>query len=143
MASVAFHFNTPNKLEYVLRLLRKAANGQNTVAVVADSDTLSQLDEHLWSFSATDFLVHGRQGVMSAAHLSNTSIWLIDRLADMQARDVLVNLLPTIVDGFERFPRVIEVVTEDEADRQRARLRWRQYAERGHVIERHDLKPTS
>ena len=43
-----------------------------------------------------------------------------------------------VPDGFERFERLIEVVTADEADRLQARQRWKHYAERGYAITRHD-----
>ena len=41
--------------------------------------------------------------------------------------------------GFERFERLIEVVTGDEGDRLQARSRWKHYADRGYAITRHDL----
>jgi DNA polymerase-3 subunit chi len=42
--------------------------------------------------------------------------------------------------GFERYERVIEVVSLEDQDRQNARTRWKQYAEQGYSITRHDLK---
>ena len=53
--------------------------------------------------------------------------------------DVLVNLTESVALGFERFARVIEVVSTDAADRDLARQRWKQYIERGYTIARHDL----
>jgi DNA polymerase-3 subunit chi len=41
--------------------------------------------------------------------------------------------------GFEKFERVVEVVTLDEKERQQARRRWKHYADRGYPIVRHDL----
>jgi DNA polymerase-3 subunit chi len=41
--------------------------------------------------------------------------------------------------GFERFDRLIEVVTTDAEDRNIARTRWRHYTEHGYTITRHDL----
>ena len=43
--------------------------------------------------------------------------------------------------GFERFERLIELVTQDEQDRLDARARWKHYADRGYAIIRHDLGP--
>jgi DNA polymerase-3 subunit chi len=51
----------------------------------------------------------------------------------------LVNLGEQVPAGFERFERVIEVVSLDEQDRQMARSRWKHYAEHGYAITRHDL----
>ena len=53
-------------------------------------------------------------------------------------QQVLVNLGRSVPDGFERFERLIEVVTVDEGDRLQARQRWKHYAERGYAITRHD-----
>jgi len=44
-----------------------------------------------------------------------------------------------VPEGFERFERLIEVVSQDDGDRQRARARWKHYADRGYAIQRHDL----
>ncbi|MET0311843.1 MAG: DNA polymerase III subunit chi, partial [Burkholderiaceae bacterium] len=54
-------------------------------------------------------------------------------------QQVLVNLGGAVPAGFERFERLIEVVTGSEEDRQGARARWRHYADRGYSIVRHDL----
>ena len=52
---------------------------------------------------------------------------------------MLVNLGAAVPEGFERFERLIEVVTVEDEDRQRARQRWKHYADRGYAITRHDL----
>jgi DNA polymerase-3 subunit chi len=44
-----------------------------------------------------------------------------------------------VVPGFDSFERVIEVVSLDDADRQAARQRWKQYTDLGFNITRHDL----
>jgi DNA polymerase-3 subunit chi len=54
-------------------------------------------------------------------------------------KQVLVNLGGTVAAGFEKFERVIEVVSVDERDRDLARLRWKYYTEQGYTIKRHDL----
>jgi len=59
---------------------------------------------------------------------------------NLTPRDVLLNLGQTVCAGFEQFARVIEVVTLDDADRQKARMRWKHYTEQGFDILRHDLK---
>ena len=52
---------------------------------------------------------------------------------------MLLNLGDDVVAGYERFERTIEVVTLDELERQKARVRWKHYADRGYSITRHDL----
>jgi DNA polymerase-3 subunit chi len=52
--------------------------------------------------------------------------------------EVLLNLGGVVPPGFERFERLIEVVSAEDADLQQARLRWRHYASRGYAMTRHD-----
>jgi DNA polymerase III subunit chi len=143
MPSIAFHFNAPAKLAYACRLLRKATAGGSTVAVLGDEVLLAKLDEQLWSFSALDFVPHARFEALAEQQRANTPIWLCSSAEQGQGRQVLVNLttrMPERLDGFER---VIEVVSQDEADRQSARIRWKAYSEQGHEIVRHDLNLAS
>ena len=55
------------------------------------------------------------------------------------AQQMLVNLDEAVPAGFERYERVIELVGNDAADRQFARLRWKHYASRGYAMVRHDV----
>ncbi len=139
MTSIAFHFNAPSKLTYACRLLRKAASSGSTVAVIADEAMLAKLDEQLWSFSALDFVPHGHAISLSEQQKAQTPIWLCSRALDGQGLQVLVNLSAEVPADFDQFERVIEVVSQDEADRQSARMRWKHYNERGMEIVRHDL----
>lgn len=140
MTEVAFHFNAPDKLAYACRLLRKAVGSGARVVVNAPPGVLRQLDALLWTFSQLDFIPHallpGEARVVAAS-----PVLLCESLADeLPHRQVLLNLGDAVPQGFEQFERVIEVVSLDETDRQLARSRWRQYAETGHAIVRHDLK---
>jgi DNA polymerase-3 subunit chi len=65
---------------------------------------------------------------------------LLEQLDAAPHHDTLVNLGADVPPGFERFARVVEVVSaSDEEDRQLARLRWKHYAAQGIAIKRHDL----
>ena len=136
---VAFHFNAPAKLAYACRLLRKAAAAGSTVAVVGDAQALTQLDERLWSFSPLDFVPHGRVSRLTPSELEHTPIWLCETAQQGQSRQVLVNLSQVAPLDLQGFERLIEIVSQDEADRQNARIRWKYYAELGCALVRHDL----
>jgi DNA polymerase-3 subunit chi len=49
-----------------------------------------------------------------------------------------VNMAGDVPPGFERFERLIELVSTDEADRGAGRSRWRHYANRGYAIRQQD-----
>ena len=142
MTEIAFHFNAPDKVAYACRLLRKAVASNAKVVVVVPQEQMAQLDESLWTFSQLEFLAHCRmdssQALRQASPLHLASA--LDAMDDLTPRDVLLNLCDKVCAGFEQFARVIEVVTLDDADRQHARSRWKQYTDQGFEIVRHDLK---
>ena len=138
MTEVAFHFNAPDKLGYACRLLRKAVGAGARVMVTGGAGTLRDLDVALWTFAPLEFLPHcGAEA--APATLAASPVVLAESVRSAPHQQVLVNLGGTVPDGFERFERLIEVVTPDEQDRLDARSRWKHYADRGYAIVRHDV----
>jgi DNA polymerase III subunit chi len=138
MTEVAFHFNAPDKLGYACRLLRKAVAKGSKVVVTGDSRLLHDLDAALWTFAPLEFVPHCQGEGSSPAVLAASPVVLAGSPASAPHQQVLVNLGEAVPAGFERFERLIEVVTADEADRLQARQRWKHYAARGYAIVRHD-----
>lgn len=140
MTEVAFHFNAPDKQAYVCRFARKALRQGARLVVLGSQPTLAALSPKLWAVSPVDFLAHAfasEGGQLLAA----SSIVLTEQLENLPHHDVLVNLGNEVPTGFEQFARIIEIVSAtDEMDRQDARTRWKNYAEQGVAIVRHDLK---
>lgn len=144
MTEIAFHFNAPDKQAYACRLLRKALAQGARVTVTADATTLSRLDTLLWTFSQTDFIAHVRlPATPHELNLAPVVLTADATVSELPHRDVLVNLGTALPGGFDRFQRVIEVVGMDDADRQLARARWKQYATQGYDIARRDLQLNS
>lgn len=141
MTEVAFHFNVGDPLAYACRLLRKAIRAGAQVAVVAPPERLRELDVALWSFDALEFLPHVRiaPGAQPPARLATTPLWLVERAGDAPPVPVLVNLGDEVAPGFESFDRLIEIVGNDDAERQAGRRRWKHYSDRGYAIERHEV----
>jgi len=139
LTEIAFHFNAPDRLGYVCRLLRKAVGGGAKVVVTGPVDVLDQLDGALWMLSPTDFIPHCGPEAGSAV-LAKSPVVLVPSVQEAQFFDVLVNLGASIPDGFDRFGRLIEVVTLNEVDRKEARGRWKYYADAGFRLIRHDVQ---
>lgn len=139
MTEVAFHFNAPDKVAYACRFARKALRQGARVTVLAGARDLDVLDKSLWHFSATDFVAHCKAD--ADEELSAVSPVLLALSTEgLPHYDVLLNLGLEVPLGYERFARVVEVVSaSDEADRAAARQRWKHYAGQGHAIVRHDL----
>ncbi|MDI1243962.1 MAG: DNA polymerase III subunit chi [Rhodoferax sp.] len=142
MTKVEFHSQVPDRLQDACRLLRKAAASSARVQVTADENTLTQLDQFLWSFSGTDFVPHCFQDAPLQV-LENTAIVLTPNPQAHTAQWTLVNLGPEVPVGFEQFTRIIEIVSKDLNDKQDARRRWKHYAGSGCELSNLELQPTA
>ena len=138
MTEVAFHFNAPDKLGYACRLLRKAVASGSRVMVTGQSDTLRELDVALWTFAPLEFLPHC-YGEVTPVALAASPVVLSESVRSAPHHQVLLNLGTAVPEGFERFERLFELVSNDVQDRQEGRERWKHYADRGYAITKHDM----
>jgi DNA polymerase-3 subunit chi len=138
VTTVAFHFNVADRLTYTCRLIRKAVAGGAKLVVTGSSDTLSQLDGDLWTFSRTDFVTHC-QPEASKDIAARSSVLLFESTQLVPRVDVLVNLGDPVPDRFQRFDRVIEVVGKEADDKRFARLRWKHYLQTGVPLSQHNM----
>lgn len=141
MTGIDFHFNTPDRVGYACRLLRKAVAARGAqVVVVGDPDVLGAIDLALWQLSPVDFIAHcdidAEPGVLARSPV----VLAVRNDAPLPHRQVMLNLGAEVPPGFERFERLIDIVSNDEPDRLAARARWRHYADRGYAIVRHDFQ---
>jgi len=150
MARIDFHSNVSDKLEYACRLTRKiwsaTPEGEpvRNIVMVGEKADLKKLDELLWIFSKSDFLPHC---FIEDEAASETPIILTDDFASpalntIAHADVLIHLgmrMPKDVAALvARFPRIVEVVTVNEAERLAGRERYKAYRELGHELQNFD-----
>jgi DNA polymerase III subunit chi len=138
MTGVEFHFNTPDKVGYACRLLRKAVGKGARLVVTGEPALLRDLDTALWTFAPLEFVPHCYGDAAGPAVLAASPVVLSEAPHGAPHHEVLVNLGPAVPEGFERFERLIEVVTVDDDDRLLGRRRWKHYADRGYAILKHD-----
>ncbi|QBE64714.1 DNA polymerase III subunit chi [Pseudoduganella lutea] len=139
MTRIDFHTNVPDKIAYACRLVRKAYNAASTsgaknriVVMTEDSDQLARFDAALWAVSDVDFLPHVHANDPLAP---DTPIVLADSDdVELPQADLLINLAQRAPAQFEAFPRLIEVVSTEEADAAAGRIRFVAY-------KRQDFKP--
>ena len=130
---VDFHYNVDHRLQYACRITRKArAAGKTVLAYAREPDRLARFDAALWTFSALDFLPH----VYADSPLAtDTPIVLTLSARPAPQRDVLLNLDDDTPEDFgtwfAQFERVIEVVSQDDAERLQARNRVAAYRAAG------------
>ena len=150
MARIDFHSNVSDKLEYACRLTRKiwsatpAGESVRHIVMVGEKADLKRLDELLLAFSATDFLPHCFIDDEAAIEtpILLTDDFLSPALSQLPHADVLIHLgmrMPSDVPGLlARFPRIVEVVTINEAERLAGRERYKAYRDLGHELHNFD-----
>ena len=128
---VEFHSGVADKLGAACRFLRKAQDAGATVVVCGDRGSLDRLDMALWTFDPLSFVAHVRvKAAGPPAALVPTRTWLVDDAGSVAQRELLLNLGPDMVQGWEGFARVVEIVSAEPADADAGRQRWRQYSAR-------------
>lgn len=150
MARIDFHSNVNDKLEYACRLTRKiwsaTPEGESVrnIVMVGEKADLQKLNDLLWAFSGADFLPHCFIEDEAAAE---TPIVLTDDFAsaalnNVPHADVMIHLgmrMPADVLALvARFPRIVEVVTVNEAERLAGRERYKAYRDLGHELHNFD-----
>ena len=136
---VAFHFNVPDPLRYLLRLLRKVRQAGMSALVCVPPELAHELDLALWTFAPEDFIAHARWEADDAVR-ARSPLLIADQAVSWPGADVLVNVLPLseLPPAYQDYRKVVEIVGLDQTGREAARLRWRAYAAQGHGIKRHD-----
>ena len=122
-------------------MVRRARAADLRLLVYArDADRLARLDAALWTFSALDFLPHVYADSPLAAR---TPVLLAPSLDVEHDCRLLVNLdddaPPGLPELGARYERLIEIVTREDDDRQRARGRFRAYRDAGLTPNSHDV----
>jgi len=138
LPDISFHFNAADRLAHACKVLRKAHTMRHRVWVLAPAPELARLDQMLWTMTALAFLPHARPGDPPRV-LAHSPIRLDDDPTSAWPADVLLTLMPEVPPGFERYRKVIEIVSLSEEERATARRRWRRYRDLGHEPQRHDL----
>ena len=133
MTRIDFHTNVPDKIAYACRLVRKARSAQHKVVLMTDDAAqLAELDEAMWTFSATDFLPHV---AASDALATQTPVLLTDNdAAELPHRELLINLSRRTPATLDQFARVIEIISSDEEDAAAGRKRYSAYKQQAYPL---------
>lgn len=146
MTQVDFYIlgkSTSRTLEImVCQLCSKAFEKKMQVYINVRSELQAQqLDELLWSYKAESFLPH--QNLLSDNTL--TESYKIPVLINKGEQippgydQLLINLDSQIPQFFSRFNRVVEIIGQEEEEKQLGRDRYRFYRDRGYPLKKYDL----
>ena len=141
MTQIDFYIQVDNRMQTACVLAAKAlSRGVRMMILTADSESTDRVDRLLWTNPPIGFSPHCR-----AQHrLAPVTPIILDHIAEPVVHEqILVNLRDEAPPHFSRFERLMEIVTRDDSDRERARARFRFYRERGYEIRTHDLSQSS
>jgi DNA polymerase-3 subunit chi len=129
---VDFYHYAQDKLRFACRLAAKAYDSASRVVVWSpDVAVLEAFDRDLWTFQSTKFVPHCR---LESPLAAETPVVLARSGESLPHHDVLLNLGDEWPPFFASFDRVLEIVTHDEGDRQKARARYAFYKQRGYEL---------
>jgi DNA polymerase-3 subunit chi len=146
MARVDFAFGAPDRLQMACEVVQKQyLAGRRMLVYTQDESRLSRFDGLLWGVEPTSFVPH----VMADDPLApDTPIWLIRATPaawlEKQAHPNvwLLNLDDDCPPDTQAFKRILEIVSDNDDDKMKARQRWRQYQAEGHTLHAHSMNKT-
>lgn len=133
---VDFAFGAPDRIDQAVTSLNKLYNRQQKALVYCpDPRRALLLSKRLWSIRPEAFVPHEIIDSPELALQSPANIFIVgqslDVLAEHFAGDWLLNLDQHCPPDYDRYRRVLEIVSNQEQDKQRARLRWQKYRQDG------------
>lgn len=138
MTRIDFYLNAPSKIEIARKLAGKAICNNSKVMIYTQDEAFArEIDGYLWASPVQSFLPHALCGHKLAF---KSPILIGANHVELSQPDVLINLDADVPDWFSRFGRLLEIVTVDPHDKDRARIRFRRFKENGYSLDVHDLK---
>lgn len=144
MSRIDFAFGARDRLRMACEIIRKHyLAGREIVIYTQDTKLLERLDLLLWGFDAAAFVPHVAANDPLAAHtpVTLTTQPPVRRLPVQNSEQAawLLNLDAQCPPNIGQFERVLEIVSNNDEDRQSARERWRSYKADGHILHAHDI----
>ena len=137
MTTIDFYFNAEDRLQVACRIAGKAASQKKRLLIYAPGgDVAQRIDRMLWTWPAIGFIPHC---LADDALAPETPVLISEEAVADSTCEVLLNLSPDCPPHFERFDRLLEIVSQEEDDRQAGRARFKFYRDRGYAIQSHDL----
>ena len=123
---------------FVCQVADKVRNeGYDIYIHAASREEAAAIDDLLWTFQDISFLPHA--AIDSADGVEDCPIIIGWEGETPAPRRVLINLSGAMPDNPDAYERIIEVVPSDPAGRQQARLRYKDYRDRGVEMHSHNI----
>jgi DNA polymerase-3 subunit chi len=144
---VDFAFGAHDRIAQAVRTTQRHVNKGTPLMVFCDDEQrLERYDYQLWALEDTAFVAHER---LTPHALEGLKVYLVDteswpllpaKLATVPYQSAwLLNLADQLPPEPQALSRILEVVGPEDDDREKARMRWRQYQRLGADLHSHRL----
>lgn len=138
MTEIIFYTFADNPLDVARRVASKAhGQGKQVMIYAPDAALADTIDRLLWTTPALGFVPHCRD---TDALASETPVLIGANPDALHAADVMINLHFEQPPAFARFERLVEIIDQTDAGRERGRERYRFYQTRGYALQSHDMR---
>ena len=125
--------------QFCCRLTEKAWKLGNRIHIrTIDEDETRRLDDMLWTYSDESFLPHAIHDEEKETDVIQSPITL-GHTHNASTCDLLINLAVTAPHEVRRYPRIAEILNEDENIKQYGRERYSQYRQDGCKVQHHQI----
>ena len=142
MTRIEFYSNVDDKPSLLASLVESALLKRRQVTVLTeDIQSAAQFSDSLWQQNTTSFLPHV---LADDVHAAKTPVIMAcktnaaGQLDSITQDELLINLSAQHPPFFSRFTHLVEMVGNDEADKQHGRVRYKFYRDRGYEIQHID-----
>jgi len=127
LTDVVFHYGVADKLDYAIRLLRKAVRTGFRVRVALAPAEWANFSARLWAMAPTGFVAHCDDHAPASLKRRSPVLLGTSGVSDEPEVAVLLNLTDDMPEDPQRYEKILEVITTDPQDRQQGRARKRAY----------------
>jgi len=130
------------KFKLASRLANKLQRlDQSTLIITDNEQETTQLDKVMWSFSDTSFLAHDLisdekfHSLTQIGNANSVSAKILEK-----PYNVLINISSDVPIFNHHFPRIAEIVEDDDNAKSAARSRYKRYQTEGFEIKTHQIE---
>ena len=125
--------------QFCCRLAEKAWKLGNSVHIRTNGeDETRHLDELMWTYTDESFLPHARHDDTVNASVIQSPIVLGHDIPDAPC-GLLINLAASSPEQIQQFPRIAEILNDDETVKQLGRERYSRYKKTGCTVQHHQI----